>query len=390
MAAGIQAMLEQIRAVADFSHYLIYRLSGGYDSRAVFGALLRERLLRRSWCWTFPHLKDDFEVVKLLVNYYGGDFAKSFPWHLNAEPVDIAESYRIWSSHNFGLYSTNLGVGNFRRTIFNRKTVIVLSGGGGECFRDFYFPVPDIEEPGVLEREVARLISRRFSSLDRSGGWWWRPTSQSPAKRIASIFSEDFRAMPGGSLREKFRSHYLNFRNRFHFGSQNISTANRFNLKPLMQISFLDAADILRASGGNLSRIFYDVFSALDKRLPFFPFDKEEKEFKDEIIHNPDAILAKERLLGELRDLKSRYDPVSITTSFPAGPRLFSREERTSLLDDELKRAIQLIRESRIYESINFNGYVKNVEEARKKHPDSYAQYRSSLISTAHLLEYTN
>ena len=154
-----------------------------------------------------------------------------------------------------------------------------------------------------------------------------------------------------------------------------------------MQINFLDAADILRTSHGDLRRIFYDVFSAMDERLPFFPFDKKEKEFGED-IHGPDAILSKERLLETLRDLESRYDPKAIRV--PQEQLRFRGAEKRALLDGELERSIRLIRESGIYRGVDFDGYLRKLKDSRERSPDNYVQDRASLISTANLLAYTN
>jgi hypothetical protein len=154
-----------------------------------------------------------------------------------------------------------------------------------------------------------------------------------------------------------------------------------------MQVHFLDAADILRTSQGDLRRIFYDVFVAMDARLPFFPFDKKEKEFEED-VHGPDASLSKERLLEQLRGLENRYDPRAIRV--PPEPLHFRGAEKRALLDDKLERAIRLIRESGIYKGVDFDGYVRNVKDARERYPDNYDQDRSSLISTANLLAYTS
>lgn len=373
LAAGVEALRNQVRAGAAFGDTLVYRMSGGYDSRAIFGALLKEKLLPQSWCWTFPEKEDDFRVVKLLVNYYGGKFADNLPWRHDTRRLDIEGAFNMRLSHNCGLYSSHLGFELHPRRAFDCNTVIVFNGGGGECFRDFYFTTPDIEQPGVLESQITRLIAHRFPSLGAS------------SQMVADLFARDFRSMPGETLKEKMRSHYLNFRNRFHFGNPTASRGSRINLTPLMQTSFLDAAEALRRSNRDFRHMLHDLFMMLDDRLALFPFDEEAKAFGPEFLL-PGAEKKRKALLEELRDLNCAYDPVSLSSNYPE-PEVTPRENRI-FLERKMQQAAERVRDHGIYRSVNFDGYLADLFSVRARNQRAYKQYRDSLISTAHLLDY--
>lgn len=367
--AGLTAMREQVRAVASFARYPVLRLSGGFDSRTVFGVMAQEALVRRSWCWTFPRLENDFRVAKLLVNFYQGEFAEDFPWLRNTEAMNLQAARDAWSSRNFGLYSNDWGIETHRRTRFDGNTVAILNGGGGECFRDFYFKVPEIEERGSLRQQVRRLVrANRFPSLEKE-----------LIRRIADVFVGDVGSMPGNSVKRRLRAHYLNFRNRFHFGFSTNSLANRMNFSPLMQSAFLDAAEFLRESGKDHRQIFVDMISALDERLLAFPFDNEEKS----------SVVPEDIRAGELPsgagDSGSVYDPVSIAFKNRA---LFQGRERSALLRSELYRATAEIADRGIYSDLDMNDYRRDIEEIAGKNVSTYNLYVHSVISTANILSY--
>ena len=369
--AAVTAMREQVRAIASFTSNPVIRLSGGYDSRVVFGAMVREDVLRRSWCWTLPRLDDDFRAAKLLVNFYGGEFAKDFPFHRNAEALSLGHSYDAWSSRNFGFYSKERGIETHRRLAFDRKTVAVLNGGGGECFRDHYFQVPDLERRGKLERAVRRFTkARRFPSIEKVAGG-----------RIADAFTRDLKSMPGSTLQAKLRAHYLNFRNRFHFGFTTDGIQNRVNFSPLMQSPFIDAAEFMRQSGRDPIHIVRDTLAALDERLLSFPFDKTEKHFV-----KPEAVGSGDRS-GGMESPVSIYDPVAVVFR---NKRLFRDQDREQLVKSELVRATEEIADSGVFGSINFRNYVADIEERAPKSLSDYHIYRYSIISTANIIAYAS
>ncbi|EYD75619.1 hypothetical protein Rumeso_02706 [Rubellimicrobium mesophilum DSM 19309] len=360
LEASIEAITNQVAAAANTFHCLVYRLSGGYDSRAVFGALIRLDLLKRAYCWTFPHLADDFRSVQMLVEQYGGEFCSDFPFGRAVVPLTIEDAFNQWASNNFGSYSTLLGFEKHARASFDDRTVAVLFGGGGECYRDFYFADVDIEREHKFRKRIAAIVSGDTPSLRGS------------AHRIAESYCEELNALPGASVREKLRAHYLNYRNRFHFGGGTSSKMNRISMSPLMQVGLLDAAEISRREGRDLRRILADIYEAFHPDLMKIPFDRPEKAMVPQSLQWPGKA----------------YDPVSITSAKP--PALFDSKRKSALIEEKFKEAVTGIKEIGIYDDFDFDGYVADIINRGQVKPAVMPEYQASVISTYHLLQYAS
>lgn len=349
--AGVEGMRRQVATIARRSDHPVYRLSGGYDSRAVFGALVAEGLLSDAYCWTFPHLEEDFQVVRQLIGHFGGQFADAFPWSVNTEALSVEEAFQSWASTNFGTYATFLGLEAFTRTSFDESTVVVMFGGGGECFRDFYFAdaLPSSRD-GIADRVAT--VCRNM----------WPEGSNAPLK-IAGLFADEIMKMEGADPAAKLRSYYINLRNRFHFGRATETRANRINASPFMQAGFLAAAEF-EADG---RKMLADIYDRLHPDLKRIPFDKREKSLGEPLNVEP-----------------ATYSPRSMGAAYP--PRKFGGKDLDQCISDNYSDAVRFIRQSGVYDDFDFDAFLGHAEAQRERSKERHQQFQASIISTHHLL----
>jgi hypothetical protein len=371
---AIQHAADQILSQARLlcSRYtVLYRLSGGWDSRIVYGALLRGGLQKDTYCWTFPERRDDFRVVCGLIKMFGGKFTNSPIWMNNTVPQDLMTAFRRFRSRQLGCYNLDRGFMSHYRRSFGPNPTLVLLGGGGECFRRVYFKdLQDDARPQDLEKRIVKMLDR-FHPL--------APFS----RELASTFRRALLSMPADNVPESLRLHYLNFRNRFHHGHA-LSPANCLYLHPLMQASLLEASRLAGPRATSQGKVHFDLQAIADQRLPHLPFDLPGKQFSRELATELQFAGAEQARLEFDMD-ESVYRPIRLPVEAP--PALFRGAEKRALWKEAFSHAYERMRSYKLFRRIcsaEFRDYILGFERLK---PEYYYPWTTSVIGTSDLLD---
>jgi hypothetical protein len=134
-----------------------------------------------------------------------------------------------------------------------------LNGGCGEVYRDMW------AEQGLLD-EIRN--QNRFDSLCRPG---LRPDLRDMAFR--SVWNA-IMSLPGDTEAAKLRSHYMFFRNRFHFGVPAVNEWHGYVPFSAMQSrALLSASGLLDPASRTRGRAIYDVTERVLPELNRIPFE---------------------------------------------------------------------------------------------------------------------
>jgi hypothetical protein len=364
-------ILNQVRLLCSH-HTVLYRLSGGWDSRVVYGALLRGGLQTSTYCWTFPWRRDDFRIVCGLIKMFGGRFTDSAVWMNNTAPQDLTTAFLRFRSRQLGCYSLNRGFVSHCRRSFGPTTSIVLLGGGGECFRRFYFKsLQDDARPKDLERMLVKTFDR-FPPLVRF------------SKKLASTFRRGLLSMPADSVPESLRLHYINFRNRFHCGHA-LPPVNSLSFHPLMQASLLEACRLVGPRAVAQGKVIFDLQAIADRRLPHLPFDVPHKAFSSSMA-TESQFGGAERADLHLDADESVYRPIRLPVKAPRA--LFHGAEKHALWKEAFCHAYERMRSHKLFRRIcsaELRDYILGFERLK---PESYYPWTASVIGTGDLLDF--
>lgn len=352
---------------------VFYRLSGGWDSRSYYAHMLRTRLHRSSYCWTFPTLEKDFRVVRQLLGRYGGAFSDSPVWLNSVIPVSLDEAFSLYRSRTLGLYATNLGLEAFQREGLDTDTSFVMFGGGGECLRNFYFAHRQSLQPRDVRDEVAMSLSRV-------------PPLNPHIAKLAREISRGLLSGPGADCHAQLRHHYRNFRNRFHFGIATQSVANRLNVQPLMQPALLCAADLAGPEAVARGQLHFDLQTMVDDELPLVPFDDAAKAFVPAVIE-ASQFRGRTPSIAPISKSGRLADYVRVPLGGPAPPALFSGGDKDRAWTELFRRAFDMVsRDSPLapYCGPDLFTHITGLQGTKKAH---YHQWSASFIGSADLLQ---
>lgn len=370
LRAGADAMLEEMTTLCA-AHPLLYRLSGGWDSRAFFAAMLRGNLHRSSHAWTFPALRRDFRVVCGLVRRYGGRFSESPIWLSATRPQSLHEAFARFRSRHLGIYATDVAFDSHVRSSFDVNTAFVVFGGGGECFRNFYFAYRDELTSTDVQNEIASHLRRV-------------PYAPKQIESLSERMRVHLLALPAPTVHGSLRRHYLEFRNRFHFGTSTLSVWNLLHAHPLMQQSLLEASLLAGDQAVARGAIHHDLMAVGDAALPHLPFDQRDKAFAPTVIERsffarrPDAL--------DFDTDPSVYAPVELHVDAP--PARFSPRERTTFWLEQFDIAFQRVREDALFGPFCTDAVRDYILSLRDKKPVHFHQWSGAFMGTADLLTY--
>ncbi|MDN3904177.1 hypothetical protein [Arthrobacter sp. YD2] len=272
--AGTQKVIENSRAVVntDLFDTIVLDLSGGKDSRLVFGAVTRvpgwEEKARVNTS-RVPN-SDDVEIAAGLVHAYGASYFTGDM--VEQHPLTLEDNLRFWRSYFFGEYH-RMAAGAWSNEGKNR-TSISMGGANGEIFRSFWAPVLE-RHIGHVEgtREFAERFITSIAVKDR-----YAPEQLG---QLVSAFAEELESYPSSSVREKVEDHYMFNRNRSHCGLRGFTFYHdRLTWYPLLSADLLAASRSLSYSERASNRVIYDVLVGLDPELATFRFDGPKDPFE--------------------------------------------------------------------------------------------------------------
>jgi len=367
---GFSSIRKLLRQICD-RHQVFLRLSGGWDSRVLYGALLREELLDSVYCWTLPSKTDDFRVVCGLVERFGGRFSDSPVWLRSTHPQDLMIAFTRYRSYHLGCYSANLGFETHCRAGFGPDTVCVLFGGGGECFRTLY--LHDLPADATA-RNVETRIREVLSNV---------PPLEASAARLARIFRKNLLAISGHDVHESLRQHYIYFRNRFHYGISTQSITNRVNMQPLLHESLLEACRLAGPEAIANGRIHFDLHALGHEDLPHLPFESPKKRFSD-------AVAAQSRF-GRIAPRDPSFHPDEehyqvIRLRLAVSKSLYRTQDKNQLWKRSFAQAYGHVRSHRWFRNLYTDAFHDYIDSLEQESPQRYYQWTASVIGTSDLL----
>lgn len=265
-----QEIISNVDAILESGFPITCDITGGRDSRIVFGALValgRVGDVEFNTNQTDANLHTDLVVASGLVKEFGGRYSGGYPvigYSLIAPKIRLAKRRsQIFGSYHF------ITPGDLRpiSSLIHGYAIRML-GGGGELYRDYFQTLFDSVDPtaeadeslvaSMLQRHVGTVFGEKFMEL------------------YAPHFVETFLNLPGQTIGHKLDAHYLNFRNRFHFGSRISTPGALLAINPALSGYALRAARSLPSEEKATGRVLFDVIRAMDERLAYLPFDKPQ------------------------------------------------------------------------------------------------------------------
>lgn len=228
-------------------------LTGGLDSRTnlALAIVAVRRLdgsgqLPRFTCAGSPEVSIDYQVALELSQHYG--FELNAPNRVKRTPFTPQASFKTFRDLSLGVYHPLV-----IPAIVPSPFRIQAGGGGGEVHRDFYRPDD---------------VNRFFENFGKRNTHVWLGIEASQDGRSAVGFRGGF------DDQHPLRTHYREFRHRFHVGR-----APRFSTS-FTPLDSMSAETVQLAAGKaqvNDGQLNYDIISSLVPELLDAPFDSPTK-----------------------------------------------------------------------------------------------------------------
>lgn len=233
-------------------------LSGGRDSRIVFGLMLRSGIAPDKFAVFSQSSKpDDWAVASRVGEHYGVEILNRK--QASDSRIDARSAVERWLYGAAGVYlpiyvstgendgrTFDYHGGNFVATAFARQSPETISG-----------------------RLVSKLAARRVT--------------KQAAEALSESFLSWFRhARLDIAAPQSMQAHYINFRSRFHYG-RDWSTSHRTQrITPLID---RDLYTLYHQAGRPIENFYPDLLLAIDNFLAAEPFDKPSKAIPLHTLH---------------------------------------------------------------------------------------------------------
>lgn len=247
---ALEEMCSRLRTLLRSDVPLSSDLTGGQDSRLIFGALVNSAdsnvdlnqavRFKSQVSW-----KQDYAVATKIAKHYGVDLNRPAAKRVEA---DIDYALELWRLNDLGVYST------------------------------FYPVLPSSGEIALNGCAPAYRPTYKNASLGdemRANRTEW--ISDDAIKGLEAAALESLAEIPdSGDLRVR---HYSLFRNRIHGGRPALRGAA---VSPLSSQALYRAATLLPSTAIERSQFYADAMFSLDPELAEFEFDKPSKNWTDE------------------------------------------------------------------------------------------------------------
>lgn len=268
---GAHEVVENVTAVVDSGLPVFADITGGRDSRVVFGALVAAGRQRDVVFNTIanpgtPGLQADLEIGTGLVALYGGSYGER-PRAVAYAEHSIEQNLQRRRSQLFGAYHWIVPTDVRPATSVSKTATIRMLGGGGELYRDYWKPMlfTSVHSDAAATDDFVRSMLKRHRGKGLGARYF---------EHYIGDLLETFRALPGEAVGHKLDAHYLNFRNRFHFGPRQSTAEAMSTINVATVPSLLAASRALPAEERASGRVLFDVIRTFDEKLAHLPFDK--------------------------------------------------------------------------------------------------------------------
>lgn len=341
-------IVSKLERILSFAGNPFLALTGGKDSRVLYAALVSMGRINDVQIITNKVGRDQ-EIATGLVKKFGGRF--SFPDYHSINYSNFLENLERYFSHYF-FNKINLPDIYLKENIGLSRDLITLVGGYcGEVYYDFYqgiglslpnnkFDINDFLE--FINRNQAFLSSERLN--------------------LASDLRKTFENLNGETWSQKLASHYLNFRNCFHFGSR-INLAHQLDLSPLVSRYLFKASRCLPDNIRDSSRIVFDITNAFNEEIAHSQYEKYTYDYSKLAYHK-----------------RSKYDGLIL----PLTPDLNLIKENNSVLPNIATKNLQQQKMEFLKELLEINkkeGFdLRFYQEAHKQKIEYFIKKKSQNI----------
>lgn len=248
---GLAEGRDRIGALSKSGATLTTDLSGGQDSRAVFG-IVRSAVDNGSKLRVVsnPRKEEDYMIATSLATRYATTLHHSTG---SIRDIGDEEAYKIWKSGNLGVYLPVYPA----NTPSPNYGLYKVNGGNALAKRFADRSVPEFLED----------IRKHYENEERYQGV--------RAEFLSAIDELDIDQQDPDAM----YLHYLNFRSRFHYGRNWYASLVNPVVSPLINRHIVKAFFQLPVADRQRGRLFMDVLMAIDPVLALHPFDSPGKNF---------------------------------------------------------------------------------------------------------------
>ncbi|APT94567.1 hypothetical protein CSTAT_04200 [Corynebacterium stationis] len=277
---GAEEIIHNVAAVIDSGQPAIADVTGGRDSRIVFGALIASGKHKHALFNTISNptsqmLETDLRIATGLVDHYGGQYGGG-PRAIGYSQTSVANNLRRRRSQLYGAYHWLTSAGIRPLSELRKTTSVRMLGGGGELYRDSW---RKIEFPWQDPAEQATATNIE-TMLNRHRG---RDFKNSLPLDYLDQLNREFENLDGNTIGDKIDSHYFNLRCRLHFGARPVLTETSTSINLATSTNLLRAYRGLPVKERTSGRVIFDVLSVFDSKLPYFEL---EVPFSDSIFES--------------------------------------------------------------------------------------------------------
>lgn len=353
---GAQEVIDNVTAILDSGLPVFSDLTGGRDSRVVFGALVASGRVKDVIFNTIsnpssPGLIADLNIASGLVNRYGGSY-QNRPVPIGYSVYTPEQNLERIRSQVFGTYHW-ITPGDVK-PLFSVSKIpsIRMLGGGGELYREYWKPMlfNNAESDKVSSDDYISELLHKFQ--DKRFGSDFLPS-------YMDSLLETFQRLPGEKVGHKLDAHYLNFRNRFHFGQRQSIPESMYTLNVAATPSLLEASRSLPLSEQMTGRVLFDVIRCFDDKLAYFEFDSPtDKQVFNSKYHLPRTdnesinLTYAPDIVQNIKDIRNFQRTMR--------PPLFDWDFNT-IIDKEIENSIEILQSSDTKFSLLVNDDLNNL-----------------------------
>ncbi|WP_163276206.1 hypothetical protein [Cellulomonas iranensis] len=262
---GVDAVIEATRAALRSPSFerQIVDLTGGKDSRIVFGAMLRSGYDRESAFFNTLGPGPDVEIASMLASMTNVGFFEGYS-QAQLTPVTLQFNIDFWVSYYAAEYNRFGAAAH--SPLGQNVSEISIGGAHGEVYRGFWSQVVDRHMlPGQDSRDFAERLVTNVSD----SGWRDSPLLELVVDELES----DLRRGLGDTLEDQIEDHYMRHRNRSHCGLRGFTQLHeRMTWYPLLSADLFAAARSVSHAERSTNRVVFDILSRIHPVLVDLPF----------------------------------------------------------------------------------------------------------------------